>query len=137
MAYSNFYARFYVICQRIGGALSAIWRFLPSRWYLLFIALFQVLAWLQAWSIRHNLTGNLVVLHYNINFGTDLVGAPGEIFIYPLLGLGVFLLNFIILAAFRRHKDWRILVHILLGAAAVFGLFLSLVLLSIYLINFR
>jgi len=137
MAYSNFYARFYAICQRAGRALAAIWHFLPSRWYLSFIALFQIFAWSQAWSIRRNLTGNLLVLHYNVNFGTDLVGAPQKIFLYPLFGLGIFLLNLIILTAVRRHRDWRLLVHILLGAAAVFGLLLSLVLLSIYLINFR
>jgi hypothetical protein len=137
MAYSNFYARFYAICQQIGEALVALWHFMPSRWYLLFIAFFQVAAWLQAWSIRHNLTGDLLVLHYNVNFGTDLVGPPNKILIYPLFGLGVFLANLVFLIFLRQHKNWRSFVHLLLGAAVIFGLFLCLALLSIYLINFR
>lgn len=137
MGYSNFYARFYAICQRTGQTLGAIWRFPASRWYLALIGLFQIFAWLQAWFIRRDLTGDLLVLHYNVNFGTDLVGAPSRIFVYPLFGLGIFLLDLIVLAALARHRDWRVFVHLLLGTAMIFGLLLSLVLLSVYLINFR
>lgn len=137
MAYSNFYANFYIICRKIGQSFLALWRFRPSRLYLLFIFLFQVAAWLQAWSIRRDLTGNLVVLHYNVNFGTDLIGAPHEVFYYPLLGLGVLLINLVIALAHRRRRDWYFFIHVLFGSAAVFNLILCLVLLSIYLINFR
>ena len=137
MGYSNFYARFYAICQRTGEALLSIWRFRPSRWYFLFILLFQVLAWLQAWFIAHNLTGELAVLRHNVNFGITLIGPPERVLIYPLFGLAIFFLNLVIAVIARNHKDWRIFVQLLLGTAVFFGLLLSLVLLSIYLINFR
>jgi len=47
------------------------------------------------------------------------------------------LLNLIILAVFYKDKNFKILAHFLLGAAALFGLFLSIALLAVYLINFR
>jgi hypothetical protein len=137
MAYSNFYGRFYAVCSRAGSALEAVWYFLPSRWYFAGAALLQAIAWFEAFFIYRNLADNLLVLHYNVDFGIDLVGAPSQIFWYPLLGLGILALNTALAAAWHQHKDFRTFVHFLLAAAILFGLFLNLVLLFIYLINFR
>lgn len=137
MAYSNFYARFYTVRRQVGSAFAVVWRFYPSRLYFLAVILLQIVAWLQALFIYRHLIGNLLVLHYNVDFGIDLVGDPFQIFIYPLFGLGVFIFNLIIASALNRHKDFKIFTHILLAAAALFSLFLSLALLFIYLINFR
>ena len=137
MAYSNFYARFYAIRQQAGQAMAAVWRFYPSRFYFLAVGLWQLLTWWQAIFIYRNLTGNLLVLHYNVDFGIDLVADPSHIFIYPLFGLVVLLVNFIIAASLFRHRNFKVFTQLLLAAAALFGLFLSLVVLFIYLINFR
>lgn len=137
MAYSNFYARFYTIIDQIKMSFGSIFRFKPNFVYFSIIIFWQILAWLQAWFIRHQLSGNILVLHYNVDFGIDLVGDPSQIYLYPLLGLGVFLANLIFLAIFYKEKNFKILSHFLLGAAAIFGLFLSIALLAIYLINFR
>jgi hypothetical protein len=137
MAYSNLYANFYSWGQRASAALSAVWHFLPSRLYLLGLVLLQAIAWLQAYFIFSNLSGDFLVLHYNVDFGIDLVGPPTRIFLYPLLGLGLAALNIILAASFSRHKDFTILVHSLLATALAFGLFLDLALWFIYLVNFR
>jgi hypothetical protein len=137
MAYSNFYAKLYTAGKKVGVALSAVWHFVPSRLYFLIVALLQIAAWSQAGFIYRHLSGDLLILHYNVDTGIDLVGNPAHIFIYPLFGLGIFVLNLILTAALYRREDWRIFNHLLLSVAALFGFFLNLVLLSIYLINFR
>jgi AcrR family transcriptional regulator len=136
MSYSNFYSRFYTGSHRVGAALRAVWHFYPSRFYLLFIFLGQILAWFQAWFIYRNLTGDLLVLHYNVDFGVDLVGDPYRIFLYPLFGLVIGLASLILAAAANRQRDFKVITHLLLGGAAVFSFLLSLALLAVYLINF-
>jgi hypothetical protein len=137
MDYSHLYARLYAQRQKALTAGAAVWHFYPSRFYFLAILLAQVLAWFQASFIFRNLSGELLVLHYNVDFGVDLVGLPAQIFFYPLFGLVVFLLNLVIAASLHRHKNFRTFVHLLLGAAVTFALFLNLTFWFIYLINFR
>ena len=137
MAYSNFYAKIYTVLNKIKNAFAAIFRYKSSYFYLGLIVFWQLAAWFQAWFILKNLSGDVLVLHYNVDFGIDLVGNPSQIYSYPWLGIGVFLLNLIILAILHKNKNFKILTHFLLGSAAAFGLFLSIALLSVYLINFR
>jgi hypothetical protein len=137
MAYSNVYAKFYGLSQKTGAVLAGIWRFRPNQVYLLLETVLQIVAWCQASFIFRNLTGSNLVLHYNVDFGIDNFGDPVQIFWYPVYGLGIFILNFVIAAALQRHQDWRIFDHLLFTAAVLFGLFLNLALLFIYLINFK
>lgn len=136
MPYSSFYARLHAGGQKTATALGALFRFYPSRIYSLAAIILQILAWWQAWFIFHNLTGDLLVLHYNVDFGVDLVGDPIRIFLYPLFGLIAWLVALVLSAIFSRRPDFKVIAHLLLGGAAVFGFFLSLSLLSVYLINF-
>lgn len=137
MAYSDIYANFFSICQKINQALAAWWRLRTTKFYLLALALFQVLAWWGAYYIYSSLTGDILVLHYNVDFGIDLIGPPTRIFYYPLFELGIIVLNIALAASFYRHKDFRVFSHLLLGAAIYFSMILSTVLFFIYFINFR
>ena len=137
MAYSNLYARVYTATQRSLGSLVALGQIAPVRIYLVAIALLQALIWWQAISIRQRVSGNLLILHYNIDFGVDLIGAPAKIFYYPLAGLLLVILNIILAAIFVNFKNFRPLMHMLLLVAIVVSIFLSLALLSIYTVNFR
>lgn len=137
MAYSNFYARFYTVLSRIKLAFGAVFRLASGRVYISLIILGQVIAWFQAWFIRRSLSGDIIVLHYNVDFGVDLVASPNQIYFYPALGLAVFVFNLIILVVFHKEKYFKTLAHFLLGAATLFGVFLSIALLAVYLINFR
>lgn len=137
MAYSNFYARFYTFLGKIRLSLAAIFRLTSGRVYLALIIFWQAIAWFQAWFIRRSLSGDIIVLHYNVDFGIDWVADPGQIYLYPLLGLGISLANLIILASLHKENNFKTMVHYLLGAANLFGAFLSIALLAVYLINFR
>ncbi len=137
MAYSAFYARFFDLLDNIKEAFAEVFKFRASFFYLAGFIFWQIAAWTQAFFIKSRLSGDLVVLHYNVDFGIDLVAAPASVFFYPGLALLIFIINLLILLFLNRHKNLKILVHYLLAAAVLFGAFLSLVLLSVYLINFR
>lgn len=137
MAYSNFYACFYASLDKSKSAFRTIFHFKPSLVYLVFVVFWQIIVWLQAWFISRNLSGDILVLHYNVDFGIDLVGNPIRIYLFPVFGLGIFLINFLILAILAKDKNFKILAHVLLATAAIFGLFLSIALIAVYLINFR
>ncbi len=137
MAYSNFYARAYTAFQNSLDSLATLWQTPPVRIYLISIGLLQALVWWQAINIYQKVSGNLLILHYNIDFGVDLIGAPPKIFYYPLASLLLALLNIALATTFINRKYFRPLMHMLLLAAAVFTIFLSLALLTIYTVNFR
>ena len=137
MSYSRLYNHFFNFRQNVANSLSSLWRFRLSRLYLLLIIFWQIVAWFQAHFIFKNLNSDLLVLHYNVEYGTDLIADPNRIFIYPLGGLLALLLNLTLCLLFYRHKDFKLFVNLLLGGLALFSIFLNLALLSIYLINFR
>jgi hypothetical protein len=137
MNYSNFYARVYTFLQRLGVTFKRIFKFSYTKIYVGIIIFLQAIAWLQTISIYRRLTGDFTILHYNIDFGVDLVGSPKSIFYYPLFGLGVAIVNIVLAAALARHKEPRLVIHFLLGAAVTFAVFLSLALLALNFINFR
>lgn len=137
MAYSAFYARFFDFTSRIKEAFAEVFKLRASFFYLAGFVFWQIAAWAQASLIKMNLSGDLVVLHYNVDFGIDLVANPSAVFFYPVLSLVVFVVNLLILLFLSQNKNLKILIHYLLAAAVLFGALISLVLLSIYLINFR
>jgi hypothetical protein len=137
MTYSSFYARFYTQLIKIKEAFLVIFAYRSGLVYIVLIISWQLILWLEAFLIRRILSGEIVVLHYNIDFGIDLVAPAGNIYFYPCLALLVVFFNFILLMILSRRKDVNVLINYLLGSAWVFHVFLSLVLLSVYLINFR
>lgn len=137
MTYSSFYARVYTSIMNIGRIFKNIFHFHYSVYYLVIIALSQIFAWVQAIFIYRGLTGDFLVLHYNVDFGIDLVTEPSRIFQWPLMAVVIFFINIIILASFNGRKEFNFFVHLLLIATGLIGLLLNLALLSVYLINFR
>ena len=136
MAYSNVYANFYAFRQKAWSALGAVWRFRPVRFYLIVALVLQFIAWWEAIYVFRHLSGSRLVLHYNVDFGVDLVSDPARIFLYPVFGLGIVLLNFVLAAVFNHRPNHKLLTKLLFAAADLFGILLILALFSIYLINF-
>lgn len=137
MAYFNFYAGVYEFFSSLKTSMRVFWRYLPNRIYLLLSVFFQALAWLQAFFINKNLSGDLLVLRYKIDFGANLVGKPSLIFLYPLFSLGILLLNSCLALSLRNRKNFHFLSQVLLATVLVFSIILCLYLFSVYLVNFR
>lgn len=76
-----------------------------------------------------------IILHYNVYFGVDMVGNYKSVFIVPLIGLALFLVNSILSIYFYRRKE-RIASYLLLMAAFMIQLSLFVAALSIIIINY-
>jgi hypothetical protein len=137
MNYSNFYARLYTFLGRLGVAFRRIFKFNYTKVYVGVIIFLQALVWLQTIAVFRRLTGDSAILHYNIDFGVDLIGSPQEVFYYPLFGLAVAIINISLAAIISRRHEPRLVIHFLLLAAVAFAVFLNLALLAINFINFR
>jgi len=137
MNYSSFYARIYNIRLSIAKNFGQLFSLPAVKVYAIFLVFLQISAWVQAIMIRRKISDDFLVLHYNIDFGVDLVGRANDIFYYPLAGLLVFILNITLAAFFSRRPQAKITTHLFLASTLIFGSFLSLVLVAINLINFR
>ena len=134
---SKFYENFYLLRQKFFGALSYLSGYFFIRLYFIVLLGLNLLIWLAAYFINASVSQDLVVLHYNIDFGVDLIGSVKRVYIIPLLGLIIILINAILIFIFSRHKDFKFFSHLLLTASLAVNLFLLIALGSIYLVNFR
>lgn len=136
MAYFNFYASVYEFFSNLKTSFKVVWRYLPNRIYLLASLFLQAFAWLQVYFINKNLSGDLLVFRYKIDFGANLIGKPNLIFNYPFYSLFVIILNLFLVLLLRKNKNFYFLSHVLLASALIFSIFLCLYLFSVYLVNF-
>ena len=102
--------------------------------YLIIFIIVNSLNWTVAFIINKNVTQDLIYLHYNVIFGVDLIGSAKKVFIMPLLGLIIILINSVLI--FFIYKQEKFIIHLLLSAALLSNLFLLAAIASIYLINF-
>lgn len=76
-----------------------------------------------------------IILHYNVYFGVDMLGNWTQVFILPVLGLILFLINFSLAIHFYEQKE-RIASHILLMATMMLQLSLLVAAISVIIINY-
>ncbi|MDP1619865.1 MAG: hypothetical protein Q8M12_02610 [bacterium] len=76
-----------------------------------------------------------IILHYNVYFGVDLVGGYRQVYILPLIGFILFLINSSLSIYFYGQKE-RIASYILLIAVLMIQLSLVVASTSIILINY-
>lgn len=111
------------------------WSF--SRVYGVIVLVLNLINWFFSFLLYRSLGDELTVLHYNIDFGIDLIGHRGELFVNPIFGLVLIILNLVLLLFFVRHKHFKFVSYLLWNAAALANIFLLLAVLAVYLINFR
>lgn len=105
--------------------------------YLILTLVWQILAWYISIYVYRNLSGRLLILHYNVDFGTDLIGTPIRVFGGPLFALLIFIVNSILALSLNRRQAASFLNHLLISGAMVLNLFVLISLFTIYLNNFR
>ncbi|MBN2884310.1 hypothetical protein JXE04_00030 [Patescibacteria group bacterium] len=136
MAYSFIYSRWYALKKRLSSILAIYWRYRPNRLYLLIVVIIQILLWVFAYQTYATLGNDLLVAHYNVDFGIDSIASPKQIFNIPLLAVAILLVNFITLSFFTKRLNF----HFLANAAGITGIMVQLLaalaLMSLYLINF-
>jgi hypothetical protein len=89
----------------------------------------NIITWLYVW-LKFSGSTEEVVLHYNILFGVDTAGRWQELFIYPLSGLAIFIIDLGLI--FYCHLFRRVrLKNLLLVAVPVIEVVLFLAVLLI------
>lgn len=76
-----------------------------------------------------------VILHYNVYFGVDSFGDYKQIYILPLIGIVLFIINFLLSLFFYEKKE-RIASYALLIATLMIQLSLIVASVSVILINY-
>ncbi len=137
MWYSKWYNKVHSWRSQLAGTFSDIIGFRPNRLYLLAIVIFQAVSWWLAVYIYRHLSSNLLVLHYNVDFGIDWVGDPKLVFYFSAFGILAALIAIIWLLALGSGKNFRLQSHYLLGGTTMANLGWLAALVLIYLINFR
>jgi len=97
--------------------------------------LLNALLWLSTYAINTLVSQELIVLHYNVDFGVNLIGSSHSLYMIPALGLYIVTVNFFLCVFIKT--DRRLFAYLLNAAALSAGSFLLLALGSLYLINFR
>ena len=137
MLYSKLYERFYSFRVKIANTTGEFFSFYPNRLYLAAVIAVQAVSWWLSFYIYKNLASNLLVLHYNVDFGIDWISDPNTIFYFPVVGLIFLLLSIIVLFIFGPGRNFRIQSHYLMAGMVLANLGMLISLILVYIINFR
>jgi len=134
--WTKLYHDWHIFSDKVQYSFTQAFEPLYVKIYL--IALFGINAtlWFFTWLFYKQVKGDLIILHYNVDFGVDLIDQPKKLFIIPALGLFCLILNFLLILFFTKDKNFKVVANILLGAAMLVNIFLALSVGPIYLINF-
>jgi len=117
--------------------IKKIFKFPHIRIYLIIIFGLHIILWMLGYSMKSNIDQELVVLHYNIDFGVDWIGNINKIFIIPIISLGMIIINLILAASSVRSRDFVFIAHLILFFTMLINIFLLISFGLIYLVNFR
>jgi hypothetical protein len=130
------YEKISVFLKRFKSLSNDLYRYVFIKVYFLLVVFINLLLWVSAYLMYRNISQEISILHYNVDFGIDLIGNKNYFFIIPLLSLFFILLNKIILLILLKRDHFKFLAHFLLGFLLLINIFLVLSLFSLYLINF-
>lgn len=134
---SKIYHYFDLIRDKAAYNLSEVFSLLYVKIYLIFLVLQNISIWVFIWLFAHRVGDSLTILHFTVDFGIDLVGDAKKLYMIPIISLFVILLNFLLLFVFLKNKNFKLIAHLLLAAAVMVNVFLTLALGPIYWMNFR
>lgn len=124
----------FIAKQKIFSSISSLFSFVYIKIYL-FIAFFvNLINWLIAIFVNQKIIQEQVILHYNVDYGVNLIGSDKQLYLIPLLGLVIIFVNILIVNSNINNK---LITHILLFTGILVNIFLLIAQASLYLINFR
>ncbi len=133
---SKFINFLYFFRQNFISFFSKLFSYLYIKIYLILLFILNITIWSTAYFIDARIDEELIALHYNVDFGINLIGEAKKIYIIPLLGLVIILINFILATSVSRRRDGMFISHILFISSIVINIILLLAIASVYLINF-
>lgn len=103
-------------------------------WLLALNVVSNIANWTAIAIFINRLDGD-IILHYNVYFGVDAMGDWRQVFILPIIGIILFVLNAVLAAYFYSRKE-RIASYILLLASFMAQLSLIIAAASVMMINY-
>jgi hypothetical protein len=126
---------FFKLAQnRIRDDWQAFVAILALRVYLVLWVVGVIANLVFTYLIVKNSPQENINLHYNILFGTDLIGPPIRLYFLPLTGFLLGLLNMVLAMSWLK-KD-HLLSYLAVNSAIVINVFMALGIYATYLINF-
>lgn len=124
--------------KKITQAIKNIREVLSKRFFqvaaALGILLLLLAIGLPAWQLFPEIRQEIAVpLHYNIHFGVDYFGEWWKIFSFPLAGLIIYILNFILVIAFWRRD--KVLAYFFAAVADVCAFVILVAMVFVTLLN--
>jgi len=137
--YNKLYNSVYLAIKKIKILFIESFGVLYIKIYLFFLFFLNFIIWIIAYNLYNNIGRDQMILHYSINFGVNLYGDAKKIFIIPLIGLIVIIVNFFLLILIGEYneKDKNFISHILSVSAILVNIILFLSIIIIKLVNFR
>ncbi len=107
------------------------------RVYLAVLLVFNGCLWILANLVKQATGQDLIALHYQVDYGVNLIGGANNIFLLPAIGLIIIMVNVFLSLLVVRRKERNFLSHILLSAAVLTHFFIAIALWLLYLINYQ
>lgn len=137
MQVEKFLNNLYLFRQNFKNYLLDLFDVLYVKIYLAAMILVNILIWVLSKFITSRIGAEQMALHYNVDFGIDYYGNVANIYIIPILGFFIILVNFFLFAFTAKYKDKIFISHLLFSSAILSNVILLAAVISIYLVNFR
>lgn len=127
----------YLFWHELGEFLSELFSYTETKLYFVGTIIVNALAWLATYQIYHSSPlSQEIALHYNVDFGINLIGAAKNIFVIPAVGLIILVLNILLLFGLRKNfSDKRFNRQLILAFTLIANLFLLIATIILYIVN--
>lgn len=129
----------YLFWHHLVDFFMEIFSYLETKIYFAVTIFIIIFSWLVTYRIYHfSPSSQEIALHYNVNFGINLIGAAKNIFIIPSAGLIILFLNTLLLFGLRKNFiDKRFNRHLILAFTLIANLFLLIAAIILYIVNWN
>ncbi|OGF28479.1 hypothetical protein A2331_05050 [Candidatus Falkowbacteria bacterium RIFOXYB2_FULL_34_18] len=135
--WSDFIDNLYIKWPEFKKYFFKIFLDLHVKIYVGILIVLNFLTWMAARYIHGEIGSQQIALHYSVDSGIDFYGDIDKIYIIPLLGFFIILINFLLYFNIIIYKDRKFISYILFTTSLVCNLILLISIVSVYLINFR
>ena len=137
MKYSKLSNKWYLFRDKTASAFRSLFAWRHSWVFFLINLFFVVSLFAGALEIFTNFKEEILVLHYNIDFGVDWIGEKRLVFNFAIVGAVIFIIDLLTLLLVSKRHDYKFLSLFIWGGLTVCEAFLIAAMFSIYLVNFR
>ncbi len=130
------YDQLHIDFFKLKGLLKDVYSFLFVKIYLIILALINLFLWYFSYLMYQKNIQDIAILHYNVDFGINLIGNKSNFFVMPALSLIFIILNKVLLLLLVKKNDFKFWAYFLLSFLSLFHAFLLMSIFSIYSINF-